>query len=155
MGFNKVKEIFTSLGKNKIFIFTYVIFNILVSIFCCIVSPIILYHFTTINVGAELITTLFSTDWVIFGILVAILAIFISLFQKKNEQEIQNLHLETTLLVCLTALGGLMLVATTISVFFNNEQLYGSLVFSSLYFLVLVFENYLFILLRLFFAKNN
>ena len=130
--------------------YIYLITSFVVYLFCFIGLPILFFCFAVFEVDNSITTSIYSINWTIFGILVAIISIYLSFYQKISMFKMSRLCIFSgigvlfgSFLVCI------QLAATTIGVFSGNNTLYCSIVFSSLYFLSLLFLNVLVVILEI------
>ncbi len=128
--------------------------NLLTLVFCFAFLPSILYKYAIFNLDFNTVTSFYSIDWTIFGVLVAVIGVAIAankFFGSKKPDCILIVEISSVvsglIMVCLQ-----LALAPTI-IFSGNNKLYYSIVFSILYFVSLIFLHLL-ITLLLFFLSN-
>lgn len=148
---NKTKE---SISTKKWFNTLVLVLNIFTTCFCALALTPLLYFFSTSKVSTETVTAIFSIDWTIFGIFIAVASIMIAIKQTKKIRIVNRLiKTELIVLVINGLASSAMLFVTSLFIFIGNEKMYTAATFSTLYLLSLLFINCVFLLAILIFDE--
>lgn len=116
------------------------IFTLLTFLFCFVGLPIVLYFTAVFKIDYAIATSVYSINWTIFGILVAIISTCIAFYHKLPNYKRKPLLLFSEISVVLgLVLVCLQLSFTSVIIFSGDDKLYYSMVFSTLYFISLLF----------------
>ena len=133
-------------------------FYICLTLYCAFGLPITIYFTAAINTASESYLTIYSIDWTIFGIIVAIIGIFIGFSHSKPQP-----RMDPFLAVrCIATIAGAFFVCLQLSfvaicLLSGNNRLSISIIYSTLYFVCIVFMYFLNVVFRLAteIIKNN
>ena len=139
-----INESFTN---KKWFSVLMISINALTVGFCAFALTPLLYCFAYTTVSLEIATTLFSIDWTVFGIFIAVAGMMVAIKQNKKIKTIERFIKTQLLIIVIDGLVScLMLFIASFFVFTGNDKLFMSATFSTLYLLSLVFVNCIFLL---------
>lgn len=123
------------------------IINGLVIGFCFFALTPLLYFFSETSISMETVTAIFSIDWTVFGIFIAVAGMMIAIKQNKKIKTIDRfVKTELSIIVINSLVSCVMLFIASFFVFTGNEKLFMASTFSTLYLLSLVFVNCIFLL---------
>lgn len=112
-------------------------------LFCSVPLPILMYFFGKFYIEFDTATSIYSINWTIFGILVAIIGIAIPLYKHFKIEQSRKLLIDVTTIVIGLLLVCIQLALTPLAIFSGNNQAYFALAFSTLYFVSLIFLHVL------------
>lgn len=139
-----INESFTN---KKWFSVLMISINALTVGFCAFALTPLLYCFAYTTVSLEIATTLFSIDWTVFGIFIAVAGMMVAIKQNKNIKVVDKFFKAELLIIIINSLVScFMLLVTSYFIFSGNEKLFISATFATLYLLCIVFVNYVFLL---------
>lgn len=138
----KQKEHIKYIFKRTIAV-SLIIANFISLLFCFVPLPIMLFFFGKFYIELDLATSIYSINWTIFGILVAIIGIAIPLYKHFKIEQSRELLIEVATIVIGLLLVCIQLALTPLAIFSGNNQAYFALAFSTLYFVSLIFLHVL------------
>lgn len=124
-----------------------IVADTLMMCFFSVALTILLYCFSNKEVSMETSMSVFSIDWTVFGIFIAVAGLLLVIKPKKRNKGI-DLFEKTIILVFIinSFVSAIMLMMTTFFVFTGYEKLFIASAFSSLYLLSMVFVLYIIML---------
>lgn len=136
-----------SVSNKKWFNTLMLIINGLTIGFCFFGLTPLLYFFSETSISMETVTAIFSIDWTVFGIFIAVAGMMIAIKQNKKIKTIDRfVKTELSIIVINSLISCVMLFIASFFVFTGNEKLFMASTFSTLYLLSLVFVNCIFLL---------
>ena len=140
----KIKE---SITDKRWFNNLMLIINGLIICFCAFALTPLLYFFSETSISMETVTAIFSIDWTVFGIFIAVAGMMVAIKQNKKIKTIERFIKTQLLIIVIDGLVScLMLFVASFFVFTGNDKLFMSATFSTLYLLSMVFVNCIFLL---------
>lgn len=147
---NKEKEISKetkeSVVDKKWFNILLCVLDAIVISFFSIILTILLYY-SHKEVSMETSVAVFSIDWTVFGIFIAIAGLVL-VFKPKKRTKTIDLFDKTILVVIVinSLVSAIMLMVTTFFVFAGYDKLFMASAFASLYLLSMIFIMYIILL---------
>lgn len=138
------KQIGFDFVNKKWFAILVLTFNAIVVAFCLFALIPLLYFLSESTLATETILSIYSIDWTMFGIFIAIAGILVAITQNKDKS-MQSLYIKNELVIIIfeSIIACLMLFVTSVFIFSGNTKLFMAATFATLYLLVIVFGNYI------------